>query len=262
MINNHEIPNYFSILTAEVRYNKNLKPNEKLLYSEISALSQANGVCWASNNYFSKLYEVDKSTVSRWIKNLKENNLISVKNIYKQGTKEIVKRELRIIVNSQKPIDENVNTLLTKKSIPYCEKNQYPIDEKVKDNNTRFNNTSFNNINYNNDVTKIYNHYEQNGFGTISSKTMKDFEYWIDDFIKIGATKENAVELIIHSLDIAIDNNVRKYSYVNSILKDWENKRYLCKKDVAANDKRKKKNNYNKELDYNNDDGSEYNLDY
>ena len=36
-----EKPNYFGILPANVRYDKNLKPMEKILYTEISSFYRA-----------------------------------------------------------------------------------------------------------------------------------------------------------------------------------------------------------------------------
>ena len=65
-----EQPNYYSILTADVRYDKELTPNAKLLYSEITALSNKTGACWASNGYFAELYNVSKITISRWVNQL------------------------------------------------------------------------------------------------------------------------------------------------------------------------------------------------
>ena len=58
-----ENPNYYGILPANVRYDKNLKPMEKILYTELTALSNKNGYCNAKNIYFGKLYDVHKNTV-------------------------------------------------------------------------------------------------------------------------------------------------------------------------------------------------------
>ena len=62
-------PNYYAIIPANVRYS-NLKPNAKLLYAEITALSNKLGYCYARNGYFAELYGVNKNTVSRWISDL------------------------------------------------------------------------------------------------------------------------------------------------------------------------------------------------
>ena len=58
-----ENPSYYSILTANVRYDNRLTPLQKLLFSEITALTNKTGECWASNSYFAKLYNVS----DRWI---------------------------------------------------------------------------------------------------------------------------------------------------------------------------------------------------
>ena len=50
----------------------------KILYSEISALCNKKGCCWATNDYFEKLYECSKITVIRAINALKENGYIKV----------------------------------------------------------------------------------------------------------------------------------------------------------------------------------------
>lgn len=71
-------PSYYSILTADVRYDKELKANEKLLYSEITALADRYGYCWASNQYFSELYGVSVRSVSEWVSHLAEKEYIRV----------------------------------------------------------------------------------------------------------------------------------------------------------------------------------------
>lgn len=134
-----EHPSYYSILTADVRYDKRLKPNEKLLFSEITALSNKRGYCNASNNYFAQLYDVTTVTASNWVKHLKDRGYIDVEMIY--DGKQI--KERRIFVNSN-PIKENFNTPKEKVEDPIKNNFKGGIKEKFKDNITRFNNTSKN----------------------------------------------------------------------------------------------------------------------
>ncbi|NCT16854.1 MAG: hypothetical protein COW66_05505 [Flavobacteriaceae bacterium CG18_big_fil_WC_8_21_14_2_50_34_36] len=68
---------YFAIIPANVRYNKNLCGNAKLLYGEITALCNEKGYCWANNYYFSELYEVDKRTIKRWLNDLIKEGFIT-----------------------------------------------------------------------------------------------------------------------------------------------------------------------------------------
>ncbi len=56
-------PTYYSVIPANVRYDKRLNANEILLYGEISSLTNAEGFCWASNSYFMSLYQVGESTI-------------------------------------------------------------------------------------------------------------------------------------------------------------------------------------------------------
>ena len=58
---------YFAVIPATVLFNNELKPNEKLLYALITALSNKEGYCYASNKYLGEKLGVDHKTVSRWI---------------------------------------------------------------------------------------------------------------------------------------------------------------------------------------------------
>lgn len=80
-----EQPSYYAILTADVRYDKNLSANAKLLFAEITALTQKEGFAWASNRYFSELYGVDKDTVSRWVSELVKSGYIKIEVDRKAG---------------------------------------------------------------------------------------------------------------------------------------------------------------------------------
>ncbi len=68
--------NYYAVIPANVRYCKNLPMGAKLLYGEITALSNEKGYCWAKNNYFEELYQVNKTTIIRWINSLIKNGFI------------------------------------------------------------------------------------------------------------------------------------------------------------------------------------------
>lgn len=135
-----EHSSYYSILTADVRYDKRLKPNEKLLFSEITALSNKRGYCNASNNYFAQLYDVTTVTASNWVNHLKDRGYIDVEMIY--DGKQI--KERRIFVNSNS-IKENFNTPKEKVEDPIKNNFKKGIKEKFKENITRINNTSKNN---------------------------------------------------------------------------------------------------------------------
>ena len=115
----NETPNYYAIIPANVRY-ADLKPNAKLLYGEITALSNKHGFCFASNKYFAELYKVNKNTISSWISDLKNYGFVTVK------------------------IERNVDNQITKRCIGILKKMDNPIHEKLKYNNTSINTTSNN----------------------------------------------------------------------------------------------------------------------
>lgn len=123
-----EEPNYYAIIPANVRYDKRLIQGSKLLYGEITALSNQKGYCWASNNYFMKLYEVSRFTIQAWLKSLEDCGYINRQVVYKEGSKEIQARYIGIT------------------SYPSQEKLATPSKENLTVNNTSFN-TTVNNTN-------------------------------------------------------------------------------------------------------------------
>ena len=171
-----EKPNYYGIIPATIRYDKRLKPMEKILYSEITALANTQGFCFASNSYFGKLYEVHKNTVGIWINNLVECGYLKVKMIYKENSKEVLERRLYIVDLKEVPlttpvqeekileeereerasINKNIDTLSTKSLTPYQQKNGYPTNEIIEGNTTSVNIIN-ENITSNNTTTKLDN---------------------------------------------------------------------------------------------------------
>lgn len=78
MSSNEIKPNYYAIIPANVRYDDELCANAKLLYGEITSLCNSKGYCWASNQYFSKLYNCSDRTIQNLIKQLSDKNYIKV----------------------------------------------------------------------------------------------------------------------------------------------------------------------------------------
>lgn len=166
---------YYAIIPANVRYDKDLIDGAKLLYGEITALCNEKGYCWANNSYFAELYGVSKVTISKWINQLVDNGYIQSDIIYKEGTKEILNRYLRIVYD---PIKENFNT---------------PIKEKFKDNNTLFNNTVNNTKEYipYSEIINYLNEKSEKNYKHTASATKKLIKarwnegHRLDDFKKV-----------------------------------------------------------------------------
>ena len=119
-----EKPGYFAILPANVRYDEALRPNAKLLFAEITALSNKSGYCTAGNAYFAELFGLSKKTVSELISQLEVRGYLRVE-VTRGEKKEVVQRALSIVT----PIPKNRDTS--------PEKTEDPIPKNVKENNTR-----------------------------------------------------------------------------------------------------------------------------
>jgi len=181
-----EKPSYYSIITADVRYSELINANEKLLYAEITSLTHSSGVCWASNNYFSELYKVTPQAISKWIRNLSKNGFITLGYIYKEGSKEILKREIRCINTGFLGINTGLKG----------------YQHTIKDNNTSINNID-NNIIVGFDKTNaidfdallvFFNKTTGKNLRLINPKTKAQF----NARLKEGYTKEDIFKAIIN----------------------------------------------------------------
>ena len=192
-----EKPSYYSILPANVRYDNNLKANEKLLYSEITSLCNKSGVCFASNKYFSNLYNVDLATISRWINNLIDNNYLNV-SYQKDNT--------RLLTIKSIPIDEKINTLLTKKSnIIINNNNKYNKEENSKE-------------------ETIFDYY-QNKISNLSPSQYEQINNYLNDMSE---------ELIRYAIDKTIENGSKSFNYFKAILNDFSSRGYKDITDIKT----------------------------
>jgi len=69
-------PAFYAVIPADVRYSKKIVDGAKLLFGEVTALCSKHGYCFAGNEYFAELYDVEKRTIQRWLNGLtKEEHL-------------------------------------------------------------------------------------------------------------------------------------------------------------------------------------------
>lgn len=167
-------PNYYSIIPANVRYDKRLTPNSKLLFAEITSLCNMNGKCFATDDYFCRLYGVSKRSIQDWLKQLEDYGYIKREIEYKEGSKEILHRYVSILPY---PSEENFTT---------------PSEENFVDNNT-------NKLDINNTLTESNNNKEKEiSLVELISKTMlKEYAtpinsiLWSSAIYKVAHTEES-----------------------------------------------------------------------
>jgi len=177
-----EKPNYYAIIPAHVRY-ADITPNAKLLYAEITSFLQMNGVCFATNRYFSKLYGKNKVTISRWIKELRDGGFIKVTFTYKEGTKEIDNRYIEICHDGISKIERKVLTKM------------------LKNNNTS-NNTTSNNITIKEKFIS-----EVMSFDYPKSMLEDFINYWTEGKKKMRFQKQSTFEIKLRLLRWAKNEN-------------------------------------------------------
>jgi DNA-binding MarR family transcriptional regulator len=125
--------NHFAVIPADIRYNKSLTANAKLLYGEISALCYEKGFCWANNRYFAELYEVSIPTISTWISSLEKAGYIKVESNQITGNNRNIFLATPSLEKSKEGLNENLNTSL--------DNSNDPLKKNLKHNDT-VNNTN------------------------------------------------------------------------------------------------------------------------
>lgn len=209
---------YYAIIPANVRYDKDLVPNAKLLYGEITALCNEKGYCWASNQYFAELYNVSDRTIKNWISQLTDKGYIQRSVKYREGTKEIEQRKLFI--------GRENNFTTPGNYFPDPRENNFttPSEKNFPVNNTSINNT-FNN-------TYIYKGKKKQKSETVNSviaeyTESKDLQDALHDFVDMRTKARKpltvrAMKLSLNELDKLAVDDVTKIAIVNqSIMHNW-----------------------------------------
>lgn len=131
-------PNYYAVIPANVRYCKTVPDGAKLLFGEITALTNKEGYCWASNAYFSNLYGKSPDTISRWVSSLVKSGFIEVE-IQKENGNE---RRIRLSANLTTPIGKNADTSRQKYGYPIRKNAEHNNKKNITSNRSRDNEKS------------------------------------------------------------------------------------------------------------------------
>lgn len=209
---------YYAIIPANVRYDKDLVPNAKLLYGEITALCNEKGYCWATNQYFAELYNVSDRTIKNWISQLADKGYIQRSVKYREGAKEIEQRKLFIGRENNFTTSGNYFPDPRENNFTTPSENNFPV------NNTSINNT-FNN-------TDIYKGKKKQKSETVNSviaeyTESKDLQDALHDFVDMRTKARKpltvrAMKLSLNELDKLAVDDVTKIAIVNqSIMHNW-----------------------------------------
>lgn len=210
---------YYAIIPANVRYDKDLAPNAKLLYGEITALCNEKGYCWASNQYFAELYGVSILSIKRWVNSLVTKGYVYRTLTYKPNSKEVDKRILSI--------DGGIKIDTT--SVQKCYDPSIKNDTSSSIKNDTDNNTSINNT-FNN--TNIYKGKKKQKSETVNSVIAeytenKDLQDALHGFVEMRNKARKpltarAMKLSLNKLNELALDDVTKIAIVNqSIVHSW-----------------------------------------
>ncbi len=213
--------NYYSIIPANVRYDEILSDRAKLLYGEISALSNKEGYCWATNAHFAELFKVSKKSISRNIQELVDRGYIISKILYEDK----VVTERRLYINSYygeilTPMDKTVHTPMDKTV-------HTPMDKTVQCNNTSINNTSIN------IYSRVIDYLNKKADTRYRSTTKKN-KNLIKARINEGFTEDDFIKVIDNKVKEWVNTDMQKYLRPETLF-GTKFEGYLNQKEVVSN---------------------------
>lgn len=87
----------FSVIPMWVLLNKEVEPGAKLLYAFLNVLPNQYGYVFPTNEYLAKIFKVNKSTIKKWLKSLKESKFIKINE--KKGENKMTCRSIYLEMN-------------------------------------------------------------------------------------------------------------------------------------------------------------------
>ena len=135
-----EQPSYYSILTADVRYDKRLSDFAKVLFSDITALCRKRGYCNATNEYFMTIFCKSRRSINSTLAALADAEYIAVE-VVRDDQNAVVERRIWVDVNARKNEEEQGQKSAESCTTPRAENCMTPRAENCTYNNTSNNNT-------------------------------------------------------------------------------------------------------------------------
>lgn len=211
-------------IPSNIWLSEDLTMQEKLFLVEIKSLDNDQG-CFASNEHFAKLFQLSKSRCSEVISKLKSKNLVTIQQIYKDNSKQVERRIIRVNY-----AHEIFNEGIRKVEAPIRDseggirKVEAPPSEKAKDNNTIINNT------VNNTKDKDIDKDGQSSVNPLIDPNFESIKQAFEQSVRIVTSMDchninEALEfyepaLILAAIDTG-KNNARSFKYILSTLDNW-----------------------------------------
>ena len=199
-------------IPKEIWLSNDLTLQEKVFLVEIDSLDNEEG-CYASNQYFADFFGISTTRASLIIKSLINKGYVTSTLIYKEGSKQILKRVLNICYRGY----------LTKVKEGYLTKVKDPTQQKLKDNNT-INNIDKNNT-INNKKEKGKSEFDLIITDYTDNLQLRDTIY---EFIKMrkaikAPMTSNALSLMLKKLDKLENDDIKKIKVLEqSIMNSWK----------------------------------------
>lgn len=220
-----------------VMMDRDMTIEAKAIYAYIASYAGNGEAAFPSVSLICKDLQINEKRFNKHKKILFEKGYIDVTKERQEGGK--FARNVYTIKHFIEPTPQNGST-----DEPYPQKrstDKRTSEKRSTENGGTNNNSLTNNIFTNNNINNnqqqpasseptkpnFIQTWEQSGFGIIPPITMQKLDDWVKDF-------DDKEEIICKAIEVASDNNVRRYAYVEKILKSWEDRGVKSLDDIEA----------------------------